>query len=117
MQENQLRKLAGLPLNESADAGLKTDQIPNITKALISAGAFKLDGLEWVYDDDDGETVKGPDGKEGWFNNSNFAHAVDKFDPATVRAVVEFFWMIGRMQKNDLDERDLVAITKMIPLV
>jgi hypothetical protein len=115
---NKLRKLAGLPLQESVIVTESVDQIPDIVSALIAAGAMRRGGIEWVHQDDDDEDVKGPDGKSGWFNDGSLAHAVeDKFDPETIRQVVRFFWMIERLKESGghLESEDRESLKKMVP--
>jgi hypothetical protein len=101
-------------LTESAS----NNDIPKIVKALIKVGAFHSDGIGWVDGDDDGKSVKGPDGQRGWFNDGRFAAAVKEFDPATIRQVVLFFWMVERLQSsNNIDHDDMENLKKIIPLL
>jgi hypothetical protein len=96
---------------------MKKEQIPGIIDALLEANAQKRGGIEWINQDDNGLDVHGPDGVEGWFNDSKFNIAVQPFDPATVRKVVELFWLIERFQSNNLDKHDHLAMISFVELL
>lgn len=40
---------------------------------------------DFVYTDDYGRVVKGPDGEPGWFNSAAASRSFSSFDPAVVR--------------------------------
>lgn len=106
-------KLSQIKIVESTNA----PEVKSIIQALIRAGAFKADGVEFVHENDDGDIVKGPDGKDGWFNNGSLSHAVSDFDAATVRSVCGLFWFMERFRNNDLDREDFDIAAKMIELI
>ena len=113
MDKNQLKRLAGIPLKEDIQVNESSDSFQQIFKALIDVGALKS-GVDWVDYDDDGRTVKGPDGQVGWFNSGRLSHAVKEFDAAEVRKVVDVLWLLERAKNNDLDKSDYQRLQKLV---
>ena len=71
------------------------------------------DDLEMVGNDDDGETVYGPDGEVGWFNSGTARVAFEKIHPSSVRAAIDIYYKF-LTKPQTLDDKSLNALIKWV---
>lgn len=95
------------------------DQIRAVAVALLDPKvAHGSDYLEFIYSDEDGNPVVGPDGEPGWFNSAIPSNAVDELDPEiscdTVRDVVRVLTVLMALRNSEIVLDDRQAISEII---
>ena len=77
--------------------------------------------VDWITENEDGEPVKGPDGKVGWWNGSNPISTIE-VEPRVVRTIVDYisnhsekFWnQQDTFYKMNLEYKDFQLIADII---
>ncbi len=86
-------------------------------KALTKVNVRSSDALDFIYRDEDGEPVMGPDGLEGWFNSYSDAKAFEHIDPSVVRKFIDIYFLCHKLTNarySYMEESEFTAYTMLM---